>query len=157
MSHHIRRYRAFRSARLILAETFKLEQKKIKNRLLITIPLLVAGGLLTWYAIVNDNGFQIVWRYFSWSNQTLAMIALWVATAYLLKKGKYRFGSLLTAFPAVFMTGVSLTYILIAQEGFRLGQTISYTAGAAAAIILLVVYLIVLLKHIRKKSSLQPD
>ena len=148
---------AFRSARLILAETFKLEQKKIKNRLLITIPLLVAGGLLTWYAIVNDNGFQIVWRYFSWSNQTLAMIALWVATAYLLKKGKYRFGSLLTAFPAVFMTGVSLTYILIAQEGFRLGQTISYTAGAAAAIILLVVYLIVLLKHIRKKSSLQPD
>ena len=85
------------------------------------------------------------------------MIALWVATAYLLKKGKYRFGSLLTAFPAVFMTGVSLTYILIAQEGFRLGQTISYTAGAAAAIILLVVYLIVLLKHIRKKSSLQPD
>ena len=148
---------AFRSARLILAETFKLEQKKIKNRLLITIPLLVAGGLLTWYAIVNDNGFQIVWRYFSWSNQTLAMIALWVATAYLLKKGKYRFGSLLTAFPAVFMTGVSLTYILIAQEGFRLGQTISYTAGAAAAIILLVVYLIVLLKHIRKKSSFQPD
>ncbi len=148
---------AFRSARLILAETLKLEQKKIKNRLLITIPLLVAGGLLTWYAIVNDNGFQIVWRYFSWSNQTLAMIALWVATAYLLKKGKYRFGSLLTAFPAVFMTGVSLTYILIAQEGFRLGQTISYTAGAAAAIILLVVYLIVLLKHIRKKSSFQPD
>lgn len=77
---------AFRSARLILAETFHLNQKKIKNRLLITIPLLVVGGLLTWFAIVNDNGFQIIWRYFSWSNQTLAMIALWVATAYLLKK-----------------------------------------------------------------------
>ncbi len=98
---------AFRSARLILAETFKLEQKKIKNRLYITIPLLVIGGLLTWFAIANDNGFQIVWRYFSWSNQTLAMIALWVATAYLLKKGKYRFGSLLTAFPASFMTAVN--------------------------------------------------
>lgn len=91
---------AFRSARLILAETFNLNQKKIFNRLLITIPLLVIGGLLTWFAIANDSGFQIVWRYFSWSNQTLAMIALWVATAYLLKKGKYRFGSLLTAFPA---------------------------------------------------------
>lgn len=77
---------AFRSARLILAETFRLEQKKIKNRLIITIPLLVIGGLLTWFAIVNDNGFQIVWRYFSWSNQTLAMIALWVSTAYLLKE-----------------------------------------------------------------------
>ena len=148
---------AFRSARLILAETFRLEQKNIRNRLMITIPLLVAGGLLTWYAIVNDNGFQIVWRYFSWSNQTLAMIALWVATAYLLKKGKYRFGSLLTALPAVFMTGVSLTYILMAREGFRLGQTISYTAGAAAAAIMLAVYLIILLKHNRKKPDLQTN
>ena len=118
---------AFRSARLILAETFHLEQKSIKNRLLITIPLLGIGGLLTWFAIANDKGFQTIWRYFSWSNQTLAMIALWVATAYLLKKGKYRFGSLLTAFPAAFMTAVSLTYILMAQEGFRLNQTVSYT------------------------------
>ena len=140
---------AFRSARLILAETFKLEQKKIKNRLLITIPLLVIGGLLTWFAVVNDNGFQIVWRYFSWSNQTLAMIALWVATAYLLKKGKYRFGSLITAFPASFMTAVSLTYILMAKEGFQLDQTVSYIIGASAAVILFVVYLIALVRKIK--------
>ena len=137
---------AFRSARLILGETFRLDQKKIGNRLLITIPLLAVGGLLTWFAIVNDNGFQTVWRYFSWSNQTLAMIALWVATAYLLKKGKYRFGSLLTAFPASFMTAVSLTYILVANEGFRLDQTISRIAGASAAIILFIVYLVTLLR-----------
>ena len=134
---------AFRSARLILAETFKLNQKKIGNRLLITIPLLGVGGLLTWFATVNDNGFQIIWRYFSWSNQTLAMIALWVATAYLLKEGKYRFGSLLTAFPAAFMTAVSATYILMAPEGFKLNQTVSYAAGAAAAAVLLAFYLIV--------------
>ncbi len=144
---------AFRSARLILAETFHLDQKKIKNRLLITIPLLVIGGLLTWFAIVNDNGFQIVWRYFSWSNQTLAMIALWVATAYLLKEGRYRFGSLLTAIPATFMTAVSLTYILMAQEGFRLGQTISYPAGAAAAAVLFTIYLVALLR--KGKAGLQ--
>ena len=142
---------AFRSARLILAETFKLNQKKIKNRLLITIPLLVIGGLLTWFAISNDSGFQIVWRYFSWSNQTLAMIALWVATAYLLKKGKYRFGSLLTAFPASFMTAVSLTYLLMAQEGFRLNQTISYTAGICTAVVLFAVYLIALIRHQKKR------
>ena len=145
---------AFRSARLILAETFRLNQKKIRNRLLITIPLLVVGGLLTWFAIVNDNGFQIVWRYFSWSNQTLAMIALWVATAYLLKKGKYRFGSLLTAFPASFMTAVSLTYILMAKEGFRLDQTVSYIAGASAAVILFAIYLVALIKkRVTKQSS----
>ena len=144
---------AFRSARLILAETFHLNQKKIKNRLLITIPLLVVGGLLTWFAIVNDNGFQIIWRYFSWSNQTLAMIALWVATAYLLKKGKYRFGSLLTAFPAAFMSAVSLTYIMMAQEGFRLTQTISYISGASFAAVLFVIYLVFL---IRRQKTLKP-
>ena len=138
---------AFRSARLILGETFKLDQKKIKNRLLITIPLLAVGGLLTWFAIVNDNGFQSIWRYFSWSNQTLAMIALWVATAYLLKKGKYRFGSLLTAFPASFMTAVSITYLLVAKEGFRLDQTISYIIGASVAVILFIVYLVALIRN----------
>lgn len=137
---------AFRSARLILAETFGLEQKNIKNRLLITIPLLIIGGLLTWFAIVNDNGFQIVWRYFSWSNQTLAMVALWVATAYLLKKGKYRFGSLITAIPAAFMTAVSITYILMAKEGLRLDQTVSYIIGATVALATICVYFIYLFK-----------
>ena len=144
---------AFRSARLILAETFHLEQKKIKNRLLITVPLLVTGGLLTWFAIANANGFQIIWRYFSWSNQTLAMIALWVATAYLLKKGKYRFGSLLTAFPAAFMSAVSLTYIMMASEGFRLGQTVSYISGAIFAITLFVIYLVFLIRSQRKNKN----
>ena len=140
---------AFRSARLILAETFNLSQKKMKNRLLITIPLLVVGGFLTWFAIVNDNGFQIIWRYFSWSNQTLAMIALWVATAYLLKKNRYRFASLITALPATFMTAVSMTYILMAKEGLRLSQTFSYITGIVVAAALLVVYLFFLTKRLR--------
>ena len=75
---------AFRSARLILAETFNLEQRSIKNRLIITIPLLLIGAALTSFAILNENGFQIIWRYFSYSNQTIAMISLWVATSYLI-------------------------------------------------------------------------
>ncbi len=144
---------AFRSARLILAETFKSDQKSIKNRLIITIPLLVVGGLLTWYAIANDNGFQIVWRYFSWSNQTLAMIALWVSSAYLLKEGKYRFGSLLTAFPAAFMSAVSVTYILMADEGFRLSQTISYIAGLSFAVVCFGVYLFMLIRKLRRTKT----
>ena len=118
-----------------------MDQQKLKNRLIITIPLLGLGALLT------QLDFNVLWRYFSWSNQTLAMIALWVATAYLLREGKYRFGSLMTALPAAFMTGVSLTYILMAQEGFRLNQTLSYIAGAAAAVGLLIVYLIALVSR----------
>ncbi len=131
---------AFRSARLILAETFHLDQKQIRNRLVITIPLLAAGGLLTWFAITDRNGFQIVWRYFSWSNQTLAMISLWVATAYLLRKGKTKYGSLMTALPAAFMSAVSLTYILMAGEGFGLPSAAAYPAGAVFALVLLGVY-----------------
>lgn len=131
---------AFRSARLILAEITKLDQKKIRNRLIITIPLLAVGAVLT------QLDFNVLWRYFSWSNQTLAMISLWVATAYLLKTNNNRFASLITALPAAFMTAVSVTYILMANEGFRLGANIGYPVGIAAAVILFGVYVFIMLK-----------
>ena len=127
---------AFRSARLILAEWTKLDQKKIKNRLIITLPLLGIGAVLT------QLDFNVLWRYFSWSNQTLAMISLWVATVYLIKTNKHKFVSLITALPATFMSAVSLTYILMANEGFGLSATIAYTAGITFASILFVIYLI---------------
>ena len=144
---------AFRSARLIIAESLRLDQKPIKNRLMIALPLLVAGGVITWYSLVDNNGFQTIWRYFSWSNQTIAMISLWVASAYLIQKGKYRFGSLLTALPATFMTAVSVTYILMAKEGFRLSQTISYTTGVLAAAVLFAIYLFALIRDLRKRRE----
>ena len=120
------------------------------------MPLLIVGGLLTWFAIVNNNGFGIIWRYFSWSNQTLAMIALWVATAYLVKQGKYRFGSLLTAFPATFMSAVSMTYILTASEGFRLSTAIAYPVGIGFATALFAVYIFYMCKNKKfTKNNLQ--
>ncbi|MBR4577460.1 MAG: carbon starvation protein A [Clostridia bacterium] len=131
---------AFRSARLILAETFHLEQKSIRNRLLITIPLLAVGGLITWYAISNSNGFQTIWRYFSWSNQTLAMIALWVSSAYLARQGKLTYARTLTALPAAFMSAVSMTYILMAEEGFRLSSAIAYPVGIVFAAALYITF-----------------
>ena len=144
---------AFRSARLILGEAFHMDQKHIKPRLAITLPLLALGGLLTTFAILNSNGFQIIWRYFSWSNQTLAMIALWVVTAYLLKKGKYRFGSLLTALPGTFMSAVTLTYVLMADEGFKLSSSISYPIGIGFAVILFIFYIVMLVKNINKPKD----
>ena len=126
---------AFRSARLILAEITGLDQKKIRNRLIITIPLLAIGAVLT------QLDFNVLWRYFSWSNQTLAMIALWVATAYLLKTHKNKLSSLITALPATFMSAVSMTYILMANEGFRLSAQVGYPVGVAFAAALFIVYL----------------
>ena len=119
---------AFRSARLILAEVFNLNQKPIRNRLVVTIPLLGVAAVLT------QLDFNVLWRYFSWSNQTLAMISLWVATAYLLKTSRNKRMSLITALPATFMSAVSMTYILMANEGLRLGAGISYPAGIVFAV-----------------------
>lgn len=131
---------AFRGARLILAEWFKLPQKKIKNRLLITLPLFLLG------AVLSQLDFNILWRYFSWCNQTLAMVAFWVATSYLLKEGKHRVFSLLTAIPATFMSAVSMTYILSAPEGFAIKTAVTYPLGAAFAIGCFAVYMTALLK-----------
>ena len=137
---------AFRSARLILAEVTHLDQQKIRNRLIITLPLLAVGAILT------QLDFNVLWRYFSWSNQTLAMISLWVATAYLVKEGHCRFGSLLTALPGAFMSAVSLTYILMAGEGFGLSSAIAYPAGICFAVALFIVYAVLLCKHLNGKE-----
>ena len=131
---------AFRSARLILAEWTKLDQKKIKFRLLITLPLLAASAVLT------QLDFNVLWRYFSWSNQTLAMIALWVATSYLVKNHKNKIASLITAIPATFMSAVSVTYILVAQEGFKLSYSIGYPVGLVAAVLMATNY-VMMIRH----------
>ena len=138
---------AFRSARLILAEWTHLDQKKIVNRLIITIPLLAVGAVLT------QLDFNVLWRYFSWSNQTLAMISLWVATSYMLKNAKKKAYCFITALPATFMSAVSLTYILMAPEGFKLPATIGYPAGIVFALTLFVVFLI--LGFFRKKDAVE--
>ena len=131
---------AFRSARLIISEIAGLNQKTIKNRLLITIPLLGLGAILT------QLDFNVLWRYFSWSNQTLAIISLWVATSYLLKTVKNKYFSLMTALPATFMVGVSVTYILLAKEGFRIDKAIAYPIGAIISAGFFVFYLVKLRK-----------
>ncbi|MBQ9008616.1 MAG: carbon starvation protein A [Clostridia bacterium] len=138
---------AFRSARLILSESTNLNQKSIRNRLIITLPLLTAGAILT------RLDFNVLWRYFSWSNQTLAMIALWVATSYLLRENKYRFGSLLTACPAVFMVGVVTTYIMMAKEGFSLSAGIAYPVGICVAVIFACIYGVQLSRSLKEKGT----
>jgi carbon starvation protein CstA len=116
---------AFRSARLIVADFLKFSQKSIKNRLIVSIPLFLVGFLLT------RLDFAIIWRYFAWSNQTLATIVLWTVTVYLAKEAKFFWVSLL---PAIFMTSVTITYILIAPEGFHLSAAFGYLIGIGSAI-----------------------
>ena len=77
---------AFRSARLIIADFLHLEQKSMVKRLYIAIPLFVLSGLLLWYNISDANGFNTIWRYFGWANQTLSVFMFWTATVYLVRK-----------------------------------------------------------------------
>lgn len=123
---------AFRSARLTLADWFNIDQAPISKRLLIAVPMLSVGYILT------KMDFSILWRYFAWSNQTLAMFTLWAAAMYLAKNNKNYW---MAVVPAIFMSAVSVTYILQAPEGFKLSTSISYPAGVIGAIICFVLFM----------------
>lgn len=129
---------AFRSARLIMADWFKLDQRPILKRLGIALPLFLVGGLL------SQMNFDIIWRYFAWANQTLAVITLWACAVYLVRRGKpHWFASI----PGTFMTAVSTTYLLQAPEGFHLPTTISYPVGGAIAGGVLLAFLAVVFRR----------
>jgi carbon starvation protein CstA len=116
---------AFRSARLIVADFLNYKQEPIKNRLFVSLPLFAIGFFLT---LIN---FSVIWRYFAWSNQTLAMIVLWTITVYLAQERKFYW---VTLIPAVFMTAVTTTYLLFAPEGFSLPKDISYFIGTILSV-----------------------
>lgn len=134
---------AYRSARLTIADWVKLDQKPIRNRLIISIPLLAVGVLIC------QVDYSVVWRYFSWSNQTLAMIMLWAAASYLNMNGKKM---IICVVPATFMTAVTMTYFMVAPEcmgilwnklgvGMDRYYPIAIIVGIAFALLSLVVFL----------------
>lgn len=111
---------AFRSARLIIADFVKLEQKSKLNRLVVSVPIFALAALLLWFNISNEDGFNIIWRYFGLANQSLACFVLWAATAYLMKHEKKRHYDLITVVPACFMTSVCVTFLFVDKIGFNL-------------------------------------
>lgn len=130
---------AFRSARLIVADFLGLEQRSIRKRLYICVPMfLVAIGLLL-YSMKDKDGFDLIWRYFAWANQTLSVFTLWAVTVYLAHKKRNYF---ITLIPAMFMTVVCFSYICIAPEGFGLSPFASYFIGGAAATCALIQFMI---------------
>lgn len=116
---------ALRSARLMTAEFLKFDQKSFKNRLLLAVPIFVITFL-----ILQAN-FDVIWRYFAWWNQTLSVFTLWAVTVYLAKEKKF-YG--ISLFPALFMTAVTVTYILLAPEGFSLPPVVAYPIGLGVAL-----------------------
>ena len=147
---------AFRSARLVLADWFHLDQKNWKNRLMLCIPVLGVGAILGIGNALGKIDYNIIWRYFSWTNQTLAMIVLWAASMFLFYEKKNYW---ITAVPATFMTAVSITYFMLGNE--CLGQflnkdgyntALAYPVGILFAALFLGIFL-----YSIKKRDVKPQ
>ena len=135
---------AFRSARLTLADWFKLDMGNWKTRLALCIPVLGIGAILGFGNTLGFIDYQIIWRYFSWSNQTLAMIVLWAGSMFLVQNKRNYW---ICAIPATFMSAVSATYFMMAPECLGLipvftnNKTIAYPVGIIVAIAFLGIFL----------------
>ncbi len=138
---------AFRSARLIAADFLKIKQDKIYKRLLLCLPIFMLAIILIYV------DFAVLWRYLAWFNQTLSVFTLWAVTLYLAKLNK---PYIVTLVPAVFMTCVCSTYILIAPEGLQMPSLISDIIGFAFTLVL-TVWFFVWLRMYRSRPGLKRD
>ena len=130
---------ALRSARLIIAEFIHLEQKTLMNRIWICIPLFGVTFLLLYFNIENPDGFNVIWSYFGWSNQTLAVFTLWAITVYLVREKKCFW---ITLLPALFMTVVCSSFLMVSPNAFNFEMNIGYIVGASALAVAVVWFLL---------------
>ena len=135
---------AMRSARLIVADIIGFDQKPMRNRLLVAIPIvLVSGGILV-FSITDNRSFQLIWRYFAWANQVLATVTLWAITVYM-AENKKRPWFVITIVPALFMTMVTGCFLFVAKSadggfGSWIPRGVAYGIGAVITIIALVAF-----------------
>jgi carbon starvation protein CstA len=115
---------AFRALRLQMAERFNIDQKPVKNRVLVAIALFIPAIAILVFAKTNANGFNILWRYFGWANQTLAVFALGMTSVYLAAHKKNYWISFI---PALFYSFIVFSFILHADIGFNLDKILGLT------------------------------
>ena len=129
---------AMRSLRLTIAETLHIDTGKKKNNLFIALPLFFVVAVIVIFAKSNASGFNILWRYFSWTNETIAAASFAMISVYMLKNGK---PYLMALIPGIFYMYVCSCYILSAKIGLGLPWGVSYliagalSLGYAAAIV----------------------
>ena len=138
---------ALRGARLNIAEFFKVKQGKIGNRLLISLPIFIGVALLLWFNVSNEDGFNIIWRYFGLSNQTLAVFFLATITVWLVKKYPRGWKFLISGIPAVFMFSVCLTFFCVDKTCLGLPMEWGVWLGPAWAAVAAIVLIIFVVKH----------
>ena len=122
---------ALRSARLIIADFIHLEQRSIGKRLMVCIPLFAAVMALLVWQMANPEGFDVIWSWFGWSNQTLSVFTLWAITVYLVQQRRNYF---ITLIPALLMTTVCVTY-LFSEQVFHLESSYTWLIAAATCVL----------------------
>lgn len=137
---------AFRSARLIIADVFHIEQRTKWKRLAIATPLFAAGVALTF---VN---FDIVWRYFAWTNQALATLVLWCIVVYLHREQRNHWVATL---PALFMTYICSSFIFVSDQFVGMGTTPMAYLGGGVVATLISAYMLYRLLRTRRESILK--
>ncbi len=135
---------ALRGLRITIADALNLEQKKIINRLVIVIPIVLCVLAVLFWAKTHANSFSMIWRYFTFFNQLIAIPTLCCATIFLaVKKKNY----LITLLPALFYVFITMSFIFSEKIGFNLPLKYAEIIG----FIITVVTLVYLMKHIRKQ------
>ena len=137
---------AMRSLRLMVAEAFHIDQTKKRKRLFLALIIFVLVAALLFFAKISEGGFNILWRYFAWANQTIAVFTFAVITIYMIRK-KQPYGMALL--PGMFYMYVISSFILNAAVGFHLPWTASYIIGG----LLTVLYAVCLVFYGKKQMS----
>ena len=128
---------ALRSARLIVADALKIDQRPVAKRLLVCTPIFIITIALLVWQMDNPDSFNVIWKYFGWANQTLSVFTLWAITVYLALKKKY---FIITLIPAVFMTCVCTTFLLVSKSAMGLDMSYGYFGGLMASIICVILF-----------------
>ncbi len=141
---------AFRSARLIVAEWLKMNQRPIARRLLICVPLFAVSIAMLIWQVKNPDGFNTIWQYFGWSNQTLSVFTLWTLTVWLARENKPYW---ITLIPAIFMTVVCSSFLVVSKNAFGFDITVGYIVGAISFVVACVWFTLWYRKEIRNSKN----
>lgn len=129
---------AFRSARLIVADFLHIEQRRMSRRLIISAPMFIISLFILIYSLSDADGFNLIWRYFAWTNQTLSVFTLWALTVYMWRAQK---PYIITLIPALYMTMVCSTYIFVAPEGFGMSYMASLLIAGEITLAVLIFFI----------------
>ena len=138
---------ALRALRLTVADTFHIEQKSNGKRMLLAVPMFILVAAIIVWAKFNTSGFQTLWRYFAWSNQTLALFAFLAISVWMFENGKAKY-VWIPLIPGCFYTFICSSYIANASIGFNLSWSIAYPIG----IVLAVAYVVVICIYGNKRA-----